>query len=187
MSRIATSFGMLGILALPLAAAAQTPTFTKDIAPIFQNKCEACHRPDSIAPMSLVSFEESRPWARSIQEPRRDAADAALAHRQDASASPSSRTIGRSRDKEIDTIVKWVDAGAPKGDPKDMPAREGWPSEQGWNFAKHVRSERTGPDHQVDAVDAEGRRQRRVVEAGGRHRASPNRAGCARSRSVRAR
>ena len=41
------------------------PTFTKDVAPIFQEKCESCHRPDSIAPMSLVSFEESRPWARS--------------------------------------------------------------------------------------------------------------------------
>src|SRR3990167_4961491 len=68
----------LGILAAvaalsgmaPASAAAQTaaaPTFTKDVAPIFQNKCEACHRPESIAPMSLVTFEESRPWARSIK------------------------------------------------------------------------------------------------------------------------
>ena len=47
---------------------AQTPTFTKDVAPIFQNKCESCHRPDSIAPMSLITFEESRPWARSIRD-----------------------------------------------------------------------------------------------------------------------
>ena len=51
-----------------VAAAADTvPTFTKDIAPIFQEKCEACHRPDSIAPMSLVTFEDARPWARSIR------------------------------------------------------------------------------------------------------------------------
>src|SRR2546422_9931886 len=52
------------------AAAADTakaPTFTKDIAPIFQEKCEACHRPDSIAPMSLMTFAEARPWARSIK------------------------------------------------------------------------------------------------------------------------
>ena len=49
------------------AAADTTPTFTKDIAPIFQEKCEACHRPDSIAPMSLVTYEEARPWARSIR------------------------------------------------------------------------------------------------------------------------
>ena len=45
-------------------AADPAPTFTKDIAPIFQDKCEACHRTDSIAPMSLVTYEEARPWAR---------------------------------------------------------------------------------------------------------------------------
>jgi hypothetical protein len=73
----------LAVVALPTAAAAQAPTFTKDIAPIFQNKCEACHRPDSIAPMSLVSFEEARPWARSIKSRVRVATDAAVAHRQD--------------------------------------------------------------------------------------------------------
>src|ERR1041384_7779555 len=49
------------------ADAAKAPTFTRDIAPIFQDKCEACHRPDSIAPMSLVTFAEARPWARSIK------------------------------------------------------------------------------------------------------------------------
>ena len=64
MRRIVTSLGLLAVLAVPVAAAAQTPTFTKDIAPIFQNKCEACHRPDSIAPMSLVSFEDGGPEGR---------------------------------------------------------------------------------------------------------------------------
>src|SRR5207247_4169417 len=52
------------------AGAADTPaapTFTKDVAPIFQAKCEACHRPDSMAPMSLVSYQDARPWARSIK------------------------------------------------------------------------------------------------------------------------
>src|SRR5215210_1982376 len=75
----AGSVRSVGLSAMALAAAlafpgsafaaepASAPTFTKDIAPIFQDKCEACHRPDSIAPMSLVSFEESRPWARSIK------------------------------------------------------------------------------------------------------------------------
>ena len=66
------AFAIGAVLAFPLMASAQTaaksaPTFTKDIAPIFQEKCEACHRPDSIAPMSLVNFEEARPWARSIK------------------------------------------------------------------------------------------------------------------------
>ena len=45
-----------------------TPTFTKNVAAIFQEKCEACHRADSIAPMSLITYEESRPWARSIRD-----------------------------------------------------------------------------------------------------------------------
>ena len=134
MSRI-VPLGMAAALALPVAAAAQTPTFTKDIAPIFQNKCEACHRPDSIAPMSLVSFEESRPWARSIK--------ARVASRQmppwhiDKTVGITDFENDRSlSDTEIDTIVKWVDAGAPKGDLKDMPAPKQWPNEQGWNFAK---------------------------------------------------
>jgi hypothetical protein len=60
------------LLAFPIAATAQTtssaPTFTKDIAPIFQNKCESCHRVDSVAPMSLITYEEVRPWARSIRD-----------------------------------------------------------------------------------------------------------------------
>ena len=66
-----------GVLALAgiLAAAgrvaaeepARTPVFTKDIAPILQEKCQACHRPGYIAPMSLVTFEETRLWARSIK------------------------------------------------------------------------------------------------------------------------
>ena len=60
-----------GILtAVPIASAeepARTPTFTKDVAPILQEKCQACHRPGYIAPMSLVTFEETRPWARSIK------------------------------------------------------------------------------------------------------------------------
>ena len=120
---------LLGALVLTAAAAAPafaqtaapTPTFTKDVAPIFQAKCESCHRPDSIAPMSLVTYEQSRPWARSIRDRVADAPDAAVAPRQDASASSTSRTTARSATHEIDTIVKWVAAGAPKGDPKDMP------------------------------------------------------------------
>ena len=128
-------FGILAALAAlggltPAAAAAQSsaPTFTKDVAPIFQNKCEACHRPESIAPMSLVTFEESRPWARSIK--------GRVASRQ-MPPWHVDKTIGIQEfendrslsDKEIETIVKWVDAGAPKGDPKDMPPAKQWPTQ----------------------------------------------------------
>ena len=79
-------FGAMGLALVAAPAAAQSQpaqvTFTKDIAPIFQKACESCHRQDSIAPMSLVTYEEARPWARSIGA-RGRAPDAALAHRQE--------------------------------------------------------------------------------------------------------
>jgi len=111
-----------------------TPTFTKDVAPIFQAKCESCHRTDSMAPMSLVTYEETRPFASSIK--------AKVAMRQ-MPPWHIDRTIGiqafkndRSlTDAEVDTIIRWVNGGAPKGDPKDMPAAVNWPNEQGWTYA----------------------------------------------------
>ena len=130
---------VLGItLVLPGSAiaadAAKTPTFTKDIAPIFQEKCEACHRPDSMAPMSLKTYAETRPWVRSIKT--------RVAGRQ-MPPWQIDRTVGIQKfkndrsltDEQVDTIVRWVDAGAPQGDPKDMPAPKDWPEDQGWNFA----------------------------------------------------
>src|ERR1700730_14459462 len=65
-------FGALGLAALLLprsttAADATQVTFAKNVAPIFQEKCEACHRPNAIAPMSLGTYEEARPWARGIK------------------------------------------------------------------------------------------------------------------------
>jgi hypothetical protein len=88
-----------------------------------------------MAPMSLVTFEEARPWARSIKS--------RVATRQmppwhiDRSVGIQKFQNDRSlSDEQIDTIVKWVDAGAPKGDPKDMPAPVQWPSNDVWNFEK---------------------------------------------------
>ncbi len=116
------------------ADADPTPTFTKDIAPIFQAKCEACHRPNSMAPMSLVTYEEARPWARAIglrvgsrQMPpwHIDKTVGIQEFKNDRSLS----------DQQIDTIVRWVEAGAPKGDPKDMPAPKHWPDESKWQLA----------------------------------------------------
>ncbi len=122
---------------MPVSASAaedEVPTFTKDIAPIFQAKCEACHRPGSIAPMSLVTFQESRPWARSIKD------------RVSSRQMPPwhiDRTVGITEfkndrsltDEELDTVVRWVDGGAPRGNPEDMPAAVDWPDESKWYFA----------------------------------------------------
>jgi hypothetical protein len=119
------------------------PTFTKDVARIFQAKCESCHRPDSIAPMSLVTYEESRPWARSIKS--RVAVRQMPPWHIDATIGIQEFKNDRSlSDDEIKTIVRWVDAGAPKGDPKDMPPPVQWPTEQGWNFAQQFGQ--TAPD-----------------------------------------
>ena len=136
----------LGVAALVLGAGALTPaaaqsgaavakpTFTKDIAPIFQEKCEACHRPESIAPMSLVTYEESRPWARSIKS-RVETRQMPPWHIDKTVGIQDFKNDRSLSDKQIETIVKWVDQGAPKGDQKDMPPAVKWPTEQGWNFA----------------------------------------------------
>jgi hypothetical protein len=125
------------------AQAAGTPTFSKHIAPIFQEKCEACHRPDSIAPMSLRTFQESRPWARSIKA-RVEARQMPPWHIDKTVGIQEFKNDRSLSDDEIKTIVRWVDAGAPKGDMKDMPPPVQWPSEQGWNFAKQFGQ--TAPD-----------------------------------------
>ncbi len=126
------------VVAFPILAAAQsatpTPTFTKDVASIFQEKCESCHRPDSIAPMSLVTYEEARPWARSIKN--RVAARQMPPWHIDKTIGIQDFQNDRSlSDSQIDTIVRWVEGGAPKGDPKDMPPPVKWADENVWNFA----------------------------------------------------
>jgi hypothetical protein len=131
---VAAVFAAAG--AAPVAAEVPAkPTFTKDIAPIFQEKCEACHRTNSIAPMSLVSYEESRPWARSIKT--RVTARQMPPWHIDKAVGIQQFTNDRSlSDDQIETIVRWVDQGSPKGDAKDMPAPKQWPDDQSWNFAK---------------------------------------------------
>jgi hypothetical protein len=133
----ASAIALGAVLAIPGTASAaepQNPTFTKDVAPIFQEKCEACHRPDSIAPMPLVTYEEVRPWVRSIKT--------RVASRQ-MPPWHIDKTVGIQQfkndrslsDDQIATIVAWIDRGAPKGDLKDMPPARQWDDGQGWNFA----------------------------------------------------
>jgi hypothetical protein len=118
----------------PSPQAPSTITFARDVAPIFQAKCETCHRPGSIAPMSLRTFDEVRPWARSIR--------AKVESRQmppwhiDKTVGIQEFANDRSlTDEQIATIVKWVDAGAPQGDPRDMPPLRVWPNGETWNYA----------------------------------------------------
>jgi mono/diheme cytochrome c family protein len=100
------------------AVSAAGVTFTKDVAPIIQKNCMGCHRPGEVAPMSFTSYKEVRPWARSIREQvvsREMPPWFADAKHTEFSNNP------RLQQKEIDTIVAWVEGGAKEGDPKDLP------------------------------------------------------------------
>ena len=126
------------LLALPGAAAAgaedTTPTFTKDVAPIFQQKCQACHRPGYIAPMSLMTYAESRPWARSIKT-RVETRQMPPWHIDKSVGIQDFENDRSLTGAEIDTIVRWVDAGAPRGNPADMPPPVEFADDDVWNFA----------------------------------------------------
>jgi hypothetical protein len=109
------------------APATAAPTFSKDVAPIFYKSCVECHRAGSIAPMSLITYEEARPWARSIKQkvtarvmPPWGADPHIGKFKNDPSLS----------DAEIATIAAWADAGAPEGSRADLPKApefvEGW-------------------------------------------------------------
>jgi hypothetical protein len=100
-------------------------SFSKDIAPILQENCQRCHRPDGVAPMSLTTYEEVRPWAALIKH--------RTGLRDRAGVMPPyylERGIGiqqmkedwRLSEREIETIAAWADNGAPQGNPADMPA-----------------------------------------------------------------
>jgi mono/diheme cytochrome c family protein len=117
---------MLGaILAVPVPAMAADPagpvTFSKDVAPILQAKCQACHQPNSIAPMSLITYQDARPWARSIRE-RVSTRQMPPWHIDPSVGVHSFKNDMSLTSQQIDTIVRWVDGGALQGDPKDLPA-----------------------------------------------------------------
>jgi hypothetical protein len=135
-----TGLVLLGvILALPVSSmAADAPvTFAKDIAPILQEKYQDCHRNGSMAPMSLVTYEETRPWAKSIRQ-RVIARQMPPWHIDKTVGVQQFKNDMSLSDQQIAAIVKWVDAGAPLGNPKDMPAAKQWPAENEWKAAKEL-------------------------------------------------
>jgi hypothetical protein len=128
--------GMMATAVIPTAQAPVAPaqpdmTFTKDVAPILQRACQNCHRPGSIAPMSLLTYEEVRPWARSIKQKVAD---------REMPPWYIDRHVGITKfnpdpsltDAEVKTILKWVDSGAAKGDPADMPPPKTFTADDRW-------------------------------------------------------
>jgi hypothetical protein len=113
---------MLTISAPAVAAESNAaPTFSKDVSRILQQKCQQCHQPNSIAPMSLITFQETRPWARSIRQ-RVITRQMPPWHIDQSVGVRHFKNDMSLTDEQIDTLVRWVDAGAPEGDRKDLPA-----------------------------------------------------------------
>jgi hypothetical protein len=112
----------------PAGQTLPSPTFYKEVLPILQKNCQSCHRPGQIAPFSLLTYESTRPWARSIKtkvESRQMPPWFADPHVSEFSNNPSLS------DGQIETIARWVDGGAPAGDTNDAPAPVQW-AENGW-------------------------------------------------------
>jgi hypothetical protein len=140
-SAAAIAFAAAGLLTrtagaqVPSRTTTRSVTFTKEVAPILQRSCQNCHRPDSMAPMSFLTYEDVRPWARSIKQ------------KVTAREMPPwfiDRTVGISKfkddpslpDKDIQTIAAWVDGGVLRGDPADMPPPKQFENDDIWHIGK---------------------------------------------------
>ena len=108
-----------------------SPTFYKDALPVLQKNCQGCHRPGEAAPMSFLTFESTRPWAKAIK-------GAVATHKMPPwHADPSHGKFANDRrlsETEVATLVKWVDDGAKPGNPKDAPAARKFTD--GWEISK---------------------------------------------------
>jgi len=125
---LGSAAAIVGLDASPAPAGAAVPTFTKDVAPIVFDKCASCHRRGEVAPMTLTSYEEVRPWAKVIK-------NKVVAREMPPWFADPAHTLRMRNDRslsqaQIDTIVAWVEGGAPKGSDADLPPlpkfAEGW-------------------------------------------------------------
>ncbi len=116
------------------AQSVNAPTFANDVSAIFQEKCEVCHRPGQMGPMPLVTYENVRPWVRSI---RSKVASRVMPpwHLDRTVGIQSFKNDISLSERQIETIVKWIDAGAPLGNPGDLPPAKKWPSDDVWHLA----------------------------------------------------
>ena len=117
----------------PASTGRPTPTFTRDVLPILQRSCQQCHHPGTSAPMSLMTFQEVRPWARSIRQ---------KVTSREMPPWHIDRSIGEYladpslSDAEITTIASWVDSGGPEGRPADAPPPTTFASDSEWTYGE---------------------------------------------------
>jgi cytochrome c553 len=159
------------VAALP--AAPGQVTFTKDIAPILQNRCQTCHRPNTFAPMSLLTYEEVRPWAKSIKE-------RVLLREMPPWYIDKNVGIRRFKndvslsDEEMAAIAKWADSGAPQGNPADLPPPRHFEDADKWHIGQpdlivQLPEDRvvpaTAPDRWLDILVDPGLKEDRYMRA----------------------
>ncbi|MEE2775428.1 MAG: hypothetical protein VYE73_01505, partial [Acidobacteriota bacterium] len=140
MTRLVTCLSRLALAASPVAFAAaanlEDVTFHRDVQPILQQECQLCHRPDGanlggmVAPMALTTYDEARPWAKSIAK-QAEARTMPPWHASEHQAGlfANERTLS---DDQIATLVGWAKAGAPAGDIAAAPEPVTWASDDGW-------------------------------------------------------
>jgi hypothetical protein len=127
---VVASVFLLAVFSVRGESAQSRPSFYRDVLPILEQHCQGCHRSGEIAPFSLVTYGDSKPWAQEILQAIQDHkmppwfADPCCGH---FANDPSLSS------REIETITNWVKAGAPAGDEKDAPAPPRWTA--GWNIA----------------------------------------------------
>ena len=154
------------------AAGDRQVTFTRDVAPILQRSCQTCHRPGMMAPMSLLTYQEARPWARSIK---------AKVSNREMPPWFIDKHVGIQKYKndpslseaEIQTIVKWVDQGAPQGNAADMPPARNFGDLEAWHIQptvivkmpKPYMLKAHGPDEFIDVTIDPGFKEDMYVTA----------------------
>jgi hypothetical protein len=177
--RILCTLALGGALYAATPAHSQAPaagaiTFTKDVAPILQRSCQNCHRPGSIGPMSLLTFDEARPWARSIKN------RVSLRQMPPWNLDQNAGTIHKFKDDpslsdaEIATIVGWVDGGMQRGNPADMPPARQFDDLERWHIGKpdlivsmpvEAKVAAVGPDWWANYVADSGLTEDRYIKA----------------------
>src|SRR5262245_27686949 len=139
MARFLSVFVLMSVtsLAAQVSSAVSTQTslvsFNKDVLPILQRNCQVCHRPGEVAPMSFLTYESTRPWAKAIKQ-------AVLSKQMPPCFADAKygyfRNAPKLTESDVKTLALWADNGAPEGDARDKPDTENWPD--GWRIKPDV-------------------------------------------------
>jgi hypothetical protein len=166
---------LVAVIVMSTAAVAQDQvTFTKDVVPILQQYCQVCHRAGMIAPMSLVTYQETRPWAKAIKAKVLAREMPPWFIDKNVGIQHFDNDISLS-DTQISTLVKWADSGALQGSPADMPPPRQFPEGQVWQFGgkpdltvtlpKDLVVKADGPDWWPDILVDPGLTEDRYIQA----------------------